>query len=393
MMMMKKTLSAIPPIPKDSGPELRRFLLAMKEFVEVRDGQRGDPLEKAVTRRDLVDAKIAEYKATHQGRNTGGGALVPVEVTNDVLRIDMPPRADIAAHGMPTGIVVTVGRPFNRYHGHAYTEVWRADGANANFDNAVPLPHVSGESFWDSIEYPEERSYTYWAIWVNQNGQKGPRSNPVSVTKPATSAFLIDALQGQIGKDQLTDAFRDDYEGLGQTVDSMYVFKVAGPAGSERVVGMGFANTEEERTIRMQTDRFYIVGSDGNGEAPFVVDNGQVFINSLIARRIRVDGGQIGTVSFSDLRKFQVGGGETLFNVFMGGKVKANYIDVDNLRIGNANITGVLQSDGAGRGWKLDKNSGVFEMRSGTGVNRIEIDDQGITVYNNNVPRVRIGRL
>ena len=47
-------------VPRDASPELRRYLEALQETIEVRNGQRGDPRDRAVTLRELIDSGLAK---------------------------------------------------------------------------------------------------------------------------------------------------------------------------------------------------------------------------------------------------------------------------------------------------------------------------------------------
>ena len=62
--MLKKLtptlVPGIPPVPKDASPELRAYLTALGEALQVRLGRRGDPRDRAVTLRELVDSGLAK---------------------------------------------------------------------------------------------------------------------------------------------------------------------------------------------------------------------------------------------------------------------------------------------------------------------------------------------
>lgn len=62
--MKPARLPALPTPPTSAGQEIYRFLAAVKERLEVREGSRRDPLEEVVTKRDLVDAGVLTTRAT-----------------------------------------------------------------------------------------------------------------------------------------------------------------------------------------------------------------------------------------------------------------------------------------------------------------------------------------
>ena len=52
-------LPALPNVPADASPELRRYLEALGEILNIRTGRAGDPRDRAVTLRELLDSGLA----------------------------------------------------------------------------------------------------------------------------------------------------------------------------------------------------------------------------------------------------------------------------------------------------------------------------------------------
>jgi hypothetical protein len=57
-------LPGIPLVPTNTDPALARFLQAVKERLEVREGSRGNPWEKTVTKRDLREMGLEQFSQT-----------------------------------------------------------------------------------------------------------------------------------------------------------------------------------------------------------------------------------------------------------------------------------------------------------------------------------------
>ena len=53
-------LPAIPPIPSNTDPQLKTYLNAVDEALKVRLGTVGDPKDRAITVRELIDSGLAE---------------------------------------------------------------------------------------------------------------------------------------------------------------------------------------------------------------------------------------------------------------------------------------------------------------------------------------------
>ena len=64
--MTKPTqIPGIPKVPANVSPEVRRYLDALGEALEIRLGRRGDPRDRAITLRELIESGLAtEAKAT-----------------------------------------------------------------------------------------------------------------------------------------------------------------------------------------------------------------------------------------------------------------------------------------------------------------------------------------
>jgi len=83
----------IPAIPKDVSPSVRRWMESIKEIVEVREGTRGQDLDRGVTFRDLVAANLditsLNIKGAPTSMPTGGGDNDTP--TGDTDPVDVPP--------------------------------------------------------------------------------------------------------------------------------------------------------------------------------------------------------------------------------------------------------------------------------------------------------------
>lgn len=177
----KTKTPAIPAVPRRVNESILPFLTSVKEALEVRMGQRGDRLDKAVTWRDLVETGIAKYK----GRGFVG--------TPDALNTEFTPSTDTTTPVTPvalTGLVVTAGMatvflewddPTTLYSEHAYTEIWRAETDNLSV--ATLVGSSPGFIYVDAVGRTD-RTYYYWIRAVSTTDTTGPY-NAVSGTSGA----------------------------------------------------------------------------------------------------------------------------------------------------------------------------------------------------------------
>ena len=165
--MPKTKLPALKNIPPKTDRELKVALDAIKEALEVRLGQRGDPLDRAVTLRELSDSGIVKVK--NKGGQTsdivppgdgdagGGGGSGPP-----------PAPSGLEASGAFTGILLTWNKP--SYGRHAYTEIWRSKD-NA-LGGAILISTSGGSVYSDEVGYNQE--YYYWIRFVSTSDEFGP---------------------------------------------------------------------------------------------------------------------------------------------------------------------------------------------------------------------------
>ena len=166
----------VPALPANVDPQLRQFLSAIKESLEVRLRQRGSALDASPTFRDLLDTGLLKIK---DGVTTIGGKQYTAEQLLGLVEFSLPSwvTSDTAPPA-PTGLMVTtdktntilqwVASAFDQY---AYTEVWRATDNNLTL--AEKIGSTSGNTFTDGL--PDAGTvYYYWIRDVAFNTLAGP---------------------------------------------------------------------------------------------------------------------------------------------------------------------------------------------------------------------------
>ena len=377
-MTLKKPISAIPEPPKDASPALRQFLSAMKEAVEVRLGRRGDPMDEAVTRGDLIDGGVARLG----GR--GGGQLLPVTVPNDEARIVPPAPIGFSATGIFGGVTLNWESPFEAYNVHAFTEVWRGESNDPT--KRILVSSSRGGLFFDRIPDEDTKDYWYWIRYVSEYNREGPFSLPFKARKLSDVGMLMDTISGQIDEGDLSVAFR----GKVADIAASYVVKLD-PTGAY-AAGFGLYNSGGTSEFAVMASRFS-VGEPGSGKRrPFIVQGGVTYIDVAMIREASIQRGQIGAINFGTIT-----GADGKPVTTVAGKLKAEAIDVGSLRVTDANIDGVIKSGAvASNGqprWMLDKAGGMVLNGSGPG-GRMELRDAVQKVFDSaGRIRVQIGNL
>lgn len=206
---------AIPNIAGVKDPEHRRIFEAVKEIIDVGEGVRGDPLDRKLTIRDLVDFGLAVLKNYSPGRYITPGMIDPTGagggISEELLNLTPPPA--------PTGVytqsgvdMVFVGwvRPVLAYSYHDHANIYRS--TEDNFANAVIYTQATGSLYADSVPYEvldeqagTYRGYYYWITFVSKAGIEGP-PNDVNGTYGApviSPTWMLDQLTNKITSSQL----------------------------------------------------------------------------------------------------------------------------------------------------------------------------------------------
>lgn len=166
----------VPALPANVDPQLRQFLTAIKESLEVRTRQRGSPLDASPTFRDLLDTGLLKIK---DGVTTIGGRQYTAEQLLGLVEFSLPSwvTSDTAPPA-PTGLVVTTDKTntilkwnASTFDQYSHTEIWRAD--YNNLSAAEKVGSTSGNTYTDSL--PDAGSaYYYWIRDVAYNTLVGP---------------------------------------------------------------------------------------------------------------------------------------------------------------------------------------------------------------------------
>lgn len=222
-------------LPMSVDPDVRKRFGDLTEVVNVRLGLRGDPLDRAVTLRELIDSGLVSIVPNKSFVFGGPANFVPaVQSTKEAIP------------AMPTGVsanggtsIITVVWDAARYSGHALTEVWRLD--TNTIAGAILVGTATGVSYTDGVG--ANADYYYWVRHVSTAGTRGPfhstsganavtGSTPVSQLSADYIGSLSDSTSG--GLDATCSAI---FGGTGGVAPYIYEFTL------QNALGDPFADT------------------------------------------------------------------------------------------------------------------------------------------------------
>lgn len=187
------------PVPQQWAGQDRRFAETIKNNLDVLAGFNGDPLDRAITVRDLLDSGIATLASGYRAFSGDSASIAP---TNIVPNLSVPPApTNLAANGAFQNILLTWDLAL--FDGLAYQEVFRH--TSDNVADATLLGVVSGFNGIYSDNVGGSASYYYWVRAVNENGVAGPfnSSQGTHGTTQPDIGFMLSLLTDQITSSQL----------------------------------------------------------------------------------------------------------------------------------------------------------------------------------------------
>ena len=196
----------IGPPPASADPQTKQHLESLTEAVEIRLGRKGDPQDRAVTVRELIESGLA------MGTGSFGWNLNnPVRgnlgfIPGNGRDLSTPPQpTGFAATGAYSEIILTWDYP--NYSNHSMTEIWSHD--SDVLGDATLAGIDTGRVFIDPVG--SDASRYYWIRHVSTSDVKGPW-NSSSGTQASTSPdvdHLLNVLTDAITSSELATELSD----------------------------------------------------------------------------------------------------------------------------------------------------------------------------------------
>lgn len=194
----RKTLPQVSP---KVAAELRPLVSAIKEIIETGEGVRGDPLDRKITLRDLVDGGVI----TVRGNLAGGGGTIAPQPAPPNLSVPPAPTGFNALGGFDGRIDLTWDIPGSLYSNHAYTNIYRA-GAD-NFANAILVGREAGAFYTDIVrDDVVPVPYYYWISFTSTSNIEGPLNATAGTVAQALDIdYIVSLLDGKISESELAN--------------------------------------------------------------------------------------------------------------------------------------------------------------------------------------------
>lgn len=254
---MNRRRRTLPPVPPKAPSELRPLIAAMTEILETGEGVRGDPLDRKVTLRDILDSGIGRLKPgmrPGQDGNLDSGAL--------------PPAPDLTIPPAPAGFDVQGGFygminlswtiPGQQYRNHAYTSIFRSE--EDNFANAELIGRENGGFYTDYVrddavdpnDPTKLKGYYYWITFTSIADVEGPPNSPngTYAAPIADLGYVIELITGEIDNSVLAQSLQEEIARIGELDTALN-----GPESLDGTVANRLAQEREARIAALDSER------------------------------------------------------------------------------------------------------------------------------------------
>ena len=215
--MTKPTrVPGIPKVPTEASPLIRAFLTSVVEALEIRLGRRGDPKDRAITMRELIESGLAkELKSQPFDPNniSGGSAGIGMGPNQPPIDPTVPPVVtNLQANGAYSVINLVWDVQVGTYLQHAFTEVWSSETDDR--ETALLIGSTAGSVYSDPVGSGVSRYY--WVRNVTKSGIPG-LFNADAGTKGETAPdvdHLLEVLNQAITSSELHKDLSDPISNL-----------------------------------------------------------------------------------------------------------------------------------------------------------------------------------
>lgn len=175
-------------VPSRIDPQLKNHMVSIQEALEIRLGRRGDPRDRAITLRELIDSGLAEELLDNPFDPNAGTGVVDFKPRTVVDTTIPPVPTGVAASAAFTSVVVSWDAP--QFSNFAFAEIYRG---TSNSISAAVLADTTTANVWsDSADY--DQTFYYWIRFVSTSDIRGPFANSVNATTAEDIAAVMTSL-------------------------------------------------------------------------------------------------------------------------------------------------------------------------------------------------------
>jgi hypothetical protein len=318
--MSKPTkVPGIPKPPPSLDPATRQYLEVLAEAVEIRLGRRGDPKDRAVTLRELIDSGLAvDLKSTQfdpNNPNSSNIGMGPVGSDTEVNLTAPPIPTSFLAAGAYSQIILSWDYP--SYSNHSFTEIY--GHSNDTIGDAQLVGVSTGRVYID----PVGESFTryYWIRHVSTASVVGPFNSSTGTT--ASTATNVDQLLNELQGSIPAVAFATGLEPI-SVVNSLP--STSGYTGPSVVL-----LSTDGKLYRLVSGSW--TAAVPTGDLSGTIGASQIAANAVTANKIQAGAVQAGAIAAGAINATNIIADDTI----IGDKIAANTITGANIQASSVN--------------------------------------------------------
>ncbi|MFP9442717.1 phage tail tip fiber protein [Pectobacterium brasiliense] len=323
------------------------------------------------------------YKVS--GRDIIGTKAIPV-TGGDTFNLSMFTATDLP-NVLPVGIGLYVYDKNSNIVGYYYAVRRAASDQWVKIEGTVTIPNAGAYArVWVQIDQGHTDTNHWYVTGVqcsnaniyNKVNAQITQLNSTMVTADQANATAISQVQANLNNNtaSVNQKIDTDINLLKNTINSTYSLSVQANGMVAGIKLLASDGATSNSALYFTADKFIVTPSTGSGtnaKAPFAIDNGIVYLNNAMIKNASIGTALIEDASISNAK-------------IVNGSI--NNLKIQDGAITNAKISGDIQSDNwvNGSGWWLGKsgaNAGKLEMKSSASGQRVELDTNGLRVYDN----------
>lgn len=386
--MAETKVPSLPEIPTGIDGSLRKFLEAVRQVVNVREGLKGDALDANVTYRDLINAGIATSDAYVAPAN--GNAPVEAAAVTDSTPLGLVTGVKVDA--AVESVILTWDQISNSKFSHV--EIWRGV-SDSREGLTAPIGTTTGSIFIDkTVSTSQAGGYYYWLRTVTTSGTQGAFNvdayRVTSTVLPSTSLTAIKSLPQYKDLPGLPFYYID----AGVTVNGVTI-----PKGTYMWTAViADATIESAKIKNLSVDK--LVAGDAavatltaNTIASTMINSTFAYVKSANIESLAADKITAGTVtaaismSAPSILGGNITGGEIhvpdkvspKFRVLSDGSLYASQATiVGDITATSGTFSGTLNVKSAQTGARLEINNNVIKVFDASGALRVQIGNLSV---------------
>jgi len=318
-------------VPRNFDHEGKRFATKVNESIAQLKGELGDPLDGAVTFRDLIDAGIAkrDIRIGSNGQIVGINSKDVTFGDEEVLGIPPAPTG-VSVDGAFQNIIIEWDVP--TFYGFSHAEVWAA--STSSFADRVFVGQTTAAVFNHQVGTGQTRYY--WIRFVNIQDTVGPFNSTTGTSGTTALIDTQDIADQLIEADKILDGAITEVKIASQAVSNA---KIKIGAIQENVIAAAAISADKIASDAITAVKIATGAVEEAKIATSAVSSGKIATGAVIATKISSNAVTSDKIAANSVTAAKIVGGtitsaEIASGTITAGNIASNTITAANIAAG-----------------------------------------------------------